>query len=93
MLKILEPSQFNVISYTLNSTVKLAKKEFMAIPVTVKQSKNFRSIFLNTDGWGQTDNRNYATDIFYRTMIYDMNILYQFDKNLGYVLLAIKNPL
>ncbi|KEY20056.1 hypothetical protein [Kaistella antarctica] len=92
-LRILEPNQFNVIPYTLNSTVKLAKKEFMAIPVTVKQSKNFRSIFLNTDGWGQTDNRNYATDIFDKTMIYDLNILYQFDKNLGYVLLAIKNPL
>lgn len=86
---VLPFGKFNKINYQLNSTLKLSKDEFMAPFVKIKSSRNFRSLFFNTDGWGQNDSRNYASDVFDRTMIYDRNTLYHFDKNLGYTLLEV----
>lgn len=89
-LKVLPTSGFVMLKYELNSTIKLSKKGFMSIPIAIVNDRNFKSIFLNTDGWGQNDSRNYGSDFFDKTQIIDINTLYQFDKNLGYTLLEIK---
>lgn len=60
----------------------------MAIPLRFNQNKNFKSIFLNTDGWGRNDSRegvkNYGI-----VVITTYELFYKFDKNLGYTLLRI----
>ena len=88
-LKILPNAKFDVINYELGSTIKISKKDFMAIPIVFNETKNFKSIFLNTDGWGRNESleslKNYGI-----VSVTTYELFYMFDKNIGFTLLKIK---
>lgn len=88
-LKTLSIGGFDNINYELGQTLKIAKKDFMSKPVIFRTSKNFKSIFLNTDGWGRNESQETTKD-YGIVKIVTYELFYQFDKNLGYTLLEIK---
>ena len=62
----------------------------MAIPIQFQANKNFKSIFLNTDGWGRNESQESVKNYGIVTVT-TYELFYNFDKNLGYVLLEIFN--
>ena len=87
-IQALKNREFDIINYKLGETIKIASKEFLSQPVVFKTYKNFKSIFLNTDGWGRTESNESVKDyVIVKIITYEL--FYQFDKNLGYTLLEI----
>ena len=87
-IQALQNREFDIINYKLGETIKIASKEFLSQPVVFKTYKNFKSIFLNTDGWGRTESNESVKDyVIVKIITYEL--FYQFDKNLGYTLLEI----
>ncbi|MGX9987607.1 hypothetical protein [Soonwooa purpurea] len=88
-LKTLPINGFETINYDLGSTLKIAKKDFMSQPAIFKATKNFKSFFLNTDGWGRNESQEGVKDYGIVSVV-TYELFYKFDKNLGYTLLKIK---
>ena len=89
-LRTLQNRKFDQIDYKLGSKLKIAQKDFMAIPIQFQANKNFKSIFLNTDGWGRNESQESVKNYGIVTVT-TYELFYKFDKNLGYVLLEIFN--
>ena len=87
-LRTIENRKFDKIDYQLGSKVKIGQKDFMASPVNFQIDRNFKSIFLNTDGWGRNESREGVKDYGIVTVT-TYELFYKFDKNLGYTLLEI----
>ncbi|MGX9987577.1 hypothetical protein [Soonwooa purpurea] len=88
-LKTLPIAGFDSINYELGQTLKIAKKDFMSPPAIFTANKNFKSIFLNTDGWGRNESQESVKD-YGIVQVITYELFYQFDKNLGFTLLEIK---
>ena len=80
--------KYDRIDYKLGSKLKIAQKDFMAIPVIFQIDKSFKSFFLNTDGWGRNESQESVKNYGIVTVT-TYELFYKFDKNLGYTLLKI----
>ena len=87
-MRTLQNRKFDKIDYQLGSKVKIGQKDFMASPINFQINRNFKSIFLNTDGWGRNESREGVKDYGIVTVT-TYELFYKFDKNLGYTLLEI----
>lgn len=87
-LKTILNRKYDKIDYELGSKLNIAQKDFMAPPVKFQINNNFKSIFLNTDGWGRNESQEGVKNYGIVTVT-TYEIFYKFDKNLGYTLLKI----